>query len=64
MNWFLHNFIADMYGPHFLLFYSHVIVVTLAVCWWSIAQARPDHAPASAVASCRSRSLRDRLLAR
>jgi len=35
MDWFTHNFIADMYGPQFLVFYGIVIIVTLAACWWA-----------------------------
>src|SRR5262245_66579035 len=27
MDWFLHNVIADLYGPHFLAFYAIVIGV-------------------------------------
>ena len=33
MDWLTDNPIANMYGPHFLLLYAIVIVVTLAVCW-------------------------------
>lgn len=33
MDMLLHNPIADMYGPQFLLFYSVIIVTTLVVCW-------------------------------
>ncbi|MBD1923576.1 TIGR04222 domain-containing membrane protein [Microcoleus sp. FACHB-831] len=33
MDMLLHNPIADMYGPQFLLFYSVIIVSTLVVCW-------------------------------
>ncbi|MBD2565146.1 MULTISPECIES: TIGR04222 domain-containing membrane protein [Nostoc] len=33
MNALLHNPIADMYGPDFLLFYCSVVVITLVVCW-------------------------------
>jgi len=29
----LHNPLAEMYGPHFLLLYSVVIAITLGVCW-------------------------------
>ena len=35
MDW-LNNPIANMYGPHFLLFYGAVIGLTLAVCWWML----------------------------
>src|ERR1051325_1058739 len=34
MDWLTHNFIADMYGPHFLVFYACVIGVTTMICWW------------------------------
>ena len=33
MDLLLHNPIADMYGPQFLLFYGCVIAITLFVCW-------------------------------
>ncbi len=33
MNWLLHNPIADMPGPRFLLFYAMVIVLTVVGCW-------------------------------
>src|SRR6476469_3547812 len=33
MDMLLHNPIADMYGPHFLLFYSFIIGTTLVACW-------------------------------
>jgi hypothetical protein len=36
MNWLLENAIAEMYGPHFLLFYGVVIVLTLWICWWGM----------------------------
>jgi uncharacterized protein (TIGR04222 family) len=42
MDWLLHNFIADMYGPQFLVFYGGIIVVTLAACWWSINRRDPS----------------------
>ena len=32
MNWFTHNPIAQMDGPHFLLLYGFVILVVLVVC--------------------------------
>lgn len=34
MNLLADNFIADMYGPHFLAFYAAVIVTTLLACAW------------------------------
>ena len=33
MEWLLHNPIADMYGPTFLLFYAGVVTATLVTCW-------------------------------
>ncbi|MCW5313506.1 TIGR04222 domain-containing membrane protein [Nostoc sp. KVJ3] len=33
MNALLHNPIADMYGPDFLLFYCSVIAIAFVVCW-------------------------------
>jgi len=36
MDWLLFGFIADMYGPYFLVLYGSVIAVTLAVCWWMV----------------------------
>ena len=36
MNALLHNPIADMYGPDFLLFYCFVIAIALVVCWWLV----------------------------
>jgi uncharacterized protein (TIGR04222 family) len=33
MDTLLHNPVADMYGPYFLLFYGSVITTTLIVCW-------------------------------
>lgn len=41
MGWLMHNPIADMYGPTFLLFYGCVIVATLVACWWAIRAADP-----------------------
>ena len=35
MDW-MNNPIANMYGPHFLLFYGVVIVLTLVGCWWTL----------------------------
>jgi uncharacterized protein (TIGR04222 family) len=39
MNWLFQNFIADMYGPHFLLLYGSVIVATLIGVRWGIRSA-------------------------
>ncbi len=36
MDWLTHNPIANMYGPHFLILYGIVIVLTLIVCWWVV----------------------------
>ena len=36
MNWLLHNVVADLYGPYFLLFYGTVIVVLIVACFRSI----------------------------
>ncbi len=33
MDWLADNPIANMYGPHFLILYGIVVVVTLATCW-------------------------------
>ena len=33
MDWLLHNPIADMYGPYFLLFYAVVVALVLASAW-------------------------------
>ena len=33
MNWLTLGFISNMYGPHFLLLYGVVILVTLVTCW-------------------------------
>jgi uncharacterized protein (TIGR04222 family) len=34
MDWWLHNLVADMYGPQFLQFYGVVVVVTMIIAWW------------------------------
>ena len=36
MNWFLHNSIADLYGPYFLLFYAGTIVTLVVACYRSV----------------------------
>lgn len=36
MNWLMHNAIADMYGPYFLLVYGGVIVAIVVVCYQSV----------------------------
>lgn len=36
MNWFLHNAVADLYGPYFLLFYAATIVVLIVAARRSI----------------------------
>ncbi len=38
MDFLLHNPLAEMYGPLFLLFYASVIVVTLATCRFLVHQ--------------------------
>ncbi len=39
MSWFLHNAVADLYGPYFLLFYAAVIVVSIVAARRSIRSA-------------------------
>lgn len=34
MAWWLHNPLADMYGPDFLRFYAGVMAATLIMAWW------------------------------
>ncbi len=36
MNWLLHNVVADLYGPYFLLFYAVAIVALIVACRRSI----------------------------
>ena len=36
MDSLMHNPIAEMYGPHFLILYGCVIGVTLLGCWWGV----------------------------
>ncbi len=36
MDWLSNNPVANMYGPHFLLLYGVVIVITLGACWWML----------------------------
>jgi uncharacterized protein (TIGR04222 family) len=36
MNWFLHNTVADLYGPYFLVFYGAAIVVLIVAARRSI----------------------------
>jgi uncharacterized protein (TIGR04222 family) len=43
MNALLHNPIADMYGPDFLLFYCSVIVITLVTCWRLVQDPTKNH---------------------
>ena len=38
MEWLVHNAIADMYGPRFLVLYASVIGLTIGVCWWVLRQ--------------------------
>ena len=39
MNWFLHNSIADLYGPYFLLFYAATIVTLVLASFRSVRRA-------------------------
>lgn len=41
MSWWMHNPIADMYGPDFLFLYSCVIVATLVGCRWRLRSIDP-----------------------
>lgn len=41
MDWLMHNPVADMYGPYFLIVYGSVIVVILATCRWWVRQSDP-----------------------
>jgi uncharacterized protein (TIGR04222 family) len=36
VNWLLHNSIADLYGPYFLLFYAGTIVTLVLACYRSV----------------------------
>ncbi len=36
MNWLLHNVIADLYGPYFLVFYAMAIVALVVACYRSV----------------------------
>jgi Protein of unknown function (DUF692) len=36
MNWFLHNVVADLYGPYFLLFYAIAIGAMIVACYKSV----------------------------
>jgi uncharacterized protein (TIGR04222 family) len=36
MNWFLHNPVADLYGPYFLVFYTIAIALVVLACYQSI----------------------------
>src|SRR5215813_7473739 len=36
MSWFLHNAVADLYGPYFLAFYTIVIGVVILTCRRSV----------------------------
>jgi uncharacterized protein (TIGR04222 family) len=36
MNWLLHNAVADLYGPYFLLFYAAAIVALIVACYRSV----------------------------
>jgi uncharacterized protein (TIGR04222 family) len=41
MSWLMHNPIADMYGPHFLLFYTATIVAVMAASIVAVRKADP-----------------------
>jgi len=36
MDWLIHNVIADMYGPSFLLVYSVIALVIITVAYWMV----------------------------
>jgi uncharacterized protein (TIGR04222 family) len=36
MSWFLHNVVADLYGPYFLLFYAIAIGALIVACYKSV----------------------------
>ena len=44
MSWWMHNPIADMYGPYFLLLYICVIAATLVGCSWRLLSIDPTAA--------------------
>jgi uncharacterized protein (TIGR04222 family) len=41
MDWLMHNPIAEMYGPHFLILYGCLVALTLLGCWWGIRSRDP-----------------------
>jgi uncharacterized protein (TIGR04222 family) len=43
MSWLLHNVIADLYGPYFLLFYLIVIAVVVVTCFKSVRSVDRTH---------------------
>ena len=57
MNWLLHNVVADLYGPYFLLFYAIAIGAMIVACYksvrvgstgretWSHRKSRPSSTP-------------------
>ena len=36
MHWLMHNVIADLYGPYFLMFYAAAIAVIVVACFRSV----------------------------
>lgn len=36
MNWLLHNVVADLYGPYFLVFYALAIAAVIVACYRSV----------------------------
>jgi hypothetical protein len=45
MDWLADNPIANMYGPHFLLLYAAVNVITLVACWLQLRTLAQTHFP-------------------
>lgn len=41
MDWLVHNPIADLSGPEFLVLYGVVIAATLLWCWWQVRAGDP-----------------------
>jgi uncharacterized protein (TIGR04222 family) len=41
MDWLVHNPIADLSGPEFLVLYGVVIAATLLWCWWQVRASDP-----------------------
>jgi hypothetical protein len=56
MQWLAEHSIANMYGPHFLVLYGGVIILTLGMCWWMVQRrakslSEGNEAPAAVVAA-------------